>query len=78
MLANSVTEAVRDHPFGNNPYSLPREVIADDEWEPIPKYSAVSPLRSTTGDLEKTALFAGPSSALVHPRESAAELIERC
>ncbi|ANB77060.1 hypothetical protein AYM40_33640 [Paraburkholderia phytofirmans OLGA172] len=77
VLANSVTDEVRDHPFGNDPYSLPREVIAEDEWGPIPKYSTVSPLRSTTGELEKMALYAGQSSALIHARESAEEVIQR-
>jgi nitronate monooxygenase len=41
VLANSVTDEVRDHLLGNDPYSLPREVIAEDEWGPIPKYSTV-------------------------------------
>lgn len=77
VLANSVTDEVRDHPLGNDPYSLPREVIAEDEWGPIPKYSTVSPLRSTTGDLEKMALYAGQSSALVRARESAQQVIDR-
>jgi nitronate monooxygenase len=77
VLANSVTEEVRDRPFGNDPYALPHEVIAEDEWGPVPKYSTVSPLRSTTGDLEKMALYAGQSSALVHAIESAEDVIER-
>jgi len=77
VLANSVTDEVRDHPFGNDPYSLPSKVIAQDEWGTIPRYSTVSPLRSTTGDLEKMALYAGESSALIHARESAEEVIGR-
>lgn len=77
VLANSVTDTVRDHLFGNDPYSLPRETIARDESGLIPKYSTDSPLRSTTGELEKMALFAGQSSALVHAIESAGEVVER-
>lgn len=77
VLANSVTDEVRDHLFGNDPYSLPREIIARDEAGEIPKYSTESPLRSTTGQLEKMALFAGQSCALVHARESAQQVIER-
>jgi len=77
VLANSVTDAARDHLFGNDPYALPREVIAHDEWGPVEKYSTISPLRSTTGDMEKMALFAGESSALVNERTSAGEVIER-
>jgi nitronate monooxygenase len=77
VLANSVTDEVRDHPLGNDPYALPHDIIAEDEWGTIPKYSTVSPLRSTTGELEKMALYAGQSSALVHARESAEQVIER-
>jgi nitronate monooxygenase len=77
VLSNSVTDEVRDHPFGNDPYALPREWIAEDEWGPIPKYSTVSPLRSTTGDLENLALYAGESAALVHACEPAGDVINR-
>jgi nitronate monooxygenase len=77
VLPNSVTDEVRDHPFGNDPYALPREWIAEDEWGPIPRYSTVSPLRSTTGDLEKLALYAGESAALVHACEPAEDVINR-
>lgn len=77
VLANSVTAEVRGHPFGNDPYALPHDAIAEDEWGPIPKYSTVSPMRGTTGDLEKMALYAGESSALVHACESARDVIER-
>lgn len=77
VLANSVTDEVRDHPFGNNPYLLPREMIAEDEWGAIPKYSTISPLRGTTGELEKMALYAGQSAGLVRARESAEGVIER-
>jgi hypothetical protein len=77
VLRNRVTDEVRDHSLGNDPYALPHEAIAEDEWGPIPKYSTVSRLRSTTGQLEKMALYAGQSSALVHACESAREVIER-
>jgi nitronate monooxygenase len=77
VLANSVTDAARDHLLGNDPYALPREIVAHDEWGPVEKYSTISPLRSTTGDLEKMALFAGESSALVNERSSAGEVVER-
>ncbi|CAB3708804.1 NAD(P)H-dependent flavin oxidoreductase [Paraburkholderia rhynchosiae] len=77
VLANSVTREAGDHLFGNNPYLLPREVIAQEPDYPIYKFSTNSPLRTTTGDLEKMALFAGESSALVDKRTSAAEVIDR-
>ncbi|BAO91700.1 NAD(P)H-dependent flavin oxidoreductase [Caballeronia cordobensis] len=77
VLANSVTDASRDHRFGNDPYALPREIVAHDEAGPVELYSTNSPLRSTTGDLEKMALFAGESSALVNERMAAGEVVER-
>jgi nitronate monooxygenase len=77
VLANSVTAAVRDHPLGNDPYALASEIVGQDEWGSLPKYSTMSPVRSTTGELEKMALHAGQSSALVHQRESAKAVIER-
>ncbi|WP_269750767.1 nitronate monooxygenase [Candidatus Burkholderia verschuerenii] len=77
VLANSVTDEVRDHPLGNDPYGLPRETIGADAFGPILKYETVSPLRDATGDFEKMALFAGESSALIHATASAKEIIER-
>jgi nitronate monooxygenase len=77
VVANSVTDTVRDHLLGNDPYTLASEIVGKDEWGPLPKYSTVSPVRSTTGDFEKMALHAGQSSALVHARESARTVIDR-
>ncbi|WP_168788582.1 NAD(P)H-dependent flavin oxidoreductase [Paraburkholderia aromaticivorans] len=77
VLVNSVTQEAADHLFGNHPDTLPREVIAHDDGRPIYKFSTDSPLRSTTGDVEKMALFAGESAALVNASTSAAEVIER-
>jgi nitronate monooxygenase len=77
VLANSVTDEVRGHPFGHDPYALPSEVVAEDEWGQIPKYSTVSPLRSTRGDLEKMALFAGQGLGLIDACESARMVVER-
>jgi nitronate monooxygenase len=77
VLANSVTDEVKTHPIGNDPYAMPRETIAQDEWGPVPKYSTMSPVRSTTGDLEKMALHAGESSSLVRACEPARDVIER-
>ncbi|TDY22785.1 nitronate monooxygenase [Paraburkholderia sp. BL6665CI2N2] len=77
VLANSVTREAGDHLFGNQPHVLPREEIAHDDQGPIYKFSTISPLRDTVGDLEKMALFAGESSALVERCASAAEVIDR-
>lgn len=77
VLANSVTVEATGHLFGNDPYQRPREVIAHEDGGPVYKFSTNSPLRCTTGELEKMALFAGESSTLVNERMSAAEVIQR-
>jgi nitronate monooxygenase len=77
VLANSVTEQARGNLFGHHPDHLPREVIGHDDGRPIYLYSTDSPLRSTTGELERMALFAGESCALVNARTSAGEVVER-
>lgn len=77
VLANSVTREGSSRLFGNDPYQLPREVIAQEPDYPIYKFATNSPLRTTTGDLEKMALYAGESSALVDTCRPAGEVIER-
>lgn len=77
VLANSVTREAGGRLFGNDPYLLPREVIAQEPDYPIYKFDTNSPLRTTTGDLEKMALFAGESSALVDTCASVDEVINR-
>lgn len=72
VLANSVTAQAGGQLFGYHPDKLPREVIGNEEGRPLYLYSTDSPLRSTTGELERMALFAGESSALVNERTSAA------
>ncbi|MGX0877866.1 nitronate monooxygenase [Roseovarius sp. MBR-154] len=59
VLANSVTEALGDRLLGHDPETLPRDPIAWDEGVPRPRFSTDSPLRTTTGDLEAMALYAG-------------------
>nr|WP_028212677.1 nitronate monooxygenase [Paraburkholderia mimosarum] len=63
--------------LGHHPDRLPREVIGQDDGRPLYLFSTDSPLRSTTGEIERMALFAGESSALVNSRTAAAEVIER-
>ncbi|MFL9867048.1 nitronate monooxygenase [Paraburkholderia fungorum] len=77
VLANSVTGKAGDQLFGHDADRLPRDVIAYDEGRPIYRFSTDSPLRSTVGDLEQMALFAGESAALIDQIASAAEVIER-
>ncbi|MEO3416192.1 nitronate monooxygenase [Roseovarius sp. CAU 1744] len=59
VIANSQTGALGGRYLGHDPDTLPREPIARDEGQPRLRFSTDSPLRTTTGDLEAMALFAG-------------------
>jgi nitronate monooxygenase len=59
VIANSLTEELGQHLLGHDPEHISREAIADEDGRPIYKLSTDSPLRITTGDLERLALFAG-------------------
>lgn len=63
--------------LGHHPDRLPRDLIAYDDGRPIYRFSTDSPLRSTSGDLEQMALYAGESASLVDRISSAAEVIDR-
>jgi nitronate monooxygenase len=75
VLKNSVTEAAVGRQWGNRPDMLPREVIGHDDGRPLYKFSTDSPLRSTTGDLEKMSLFAGEGAGQIAAIRTAAEII---
>jgi hypothetical protein len=77
VLSNSLTANARNLMAGHHPDELPRKVIANDNGRPIYRFSTDSPLRSTEGNLEEMALFAGESAALVNTASSVAEVIER-
>jgi nitronate monooxygenase len=62
VLANSATDALGARRYGHHPAALPREEIARDNGRALYRYSTDSPLRSTSGDLEAMALFAGQSA----------------
>lgn len=59
VLANSVTQALGDRLLGHDPDALPQEPIAWDDGVARLRYGTDSPLRTTTGDLEAMALYAG-------------------
>ncbi len=75
VLKNSVTEGAKGRLWGYHPDRLPREVIGEDDGRPIYKFSTDSPLRSTTGDLEKMAPFAGEGAGRVGAIRPAAEIV---
>jgi nitronate monooxygenase len=75
VLRNSVTDEAKTL-WGHHPDTLPRIVIGDEEGRPLYKFGTDSPLRSTTGDLEQMALYAGEGAALVSGVRPATEIIE--
>lgn len=75
VLRNSVTEGAETL-WGHHPNKLPRVVIGDEEGRPLYRFGTDSPLRSTKGDLEQMALFAGEGAALVSAVRPAAEIID--
>ncbi|WP_193175281.1 NAD(P)H-dependent flavin oxidoreductase [Oricola nitratireducens] len=77
VIANSVTAALGFDLLGHDPTSLPREVIAHEDGQPRLRFSTDSPLRTTTGDLEAMALFAGQSVGAIRDVVPAAERIRR-
>jgi nitronate monooxygenase len=75
VIRNAVTDAIGHRLMGHRPDLLPREVIAREEGRPLLRYSTDSPLRTTTGDLEAMAAYAGQSAALIDTLPTAAERI---
>jgi len=77
VLQNSVTEAAGKKLWGYLPDELPREVIAMDGDSPMHRYDTNSPLKTTSGDLEAMALYAGDGVARVTGIRPAAEILEQ-
>ncbi|WP_415182211.1 NAD(P)H-dependent flavin oxidoreductase [Phaeovulum sp.] len=73
VIRNSVTDALGHDLMGHHPDRLPHEVIAQDGGKPLLKFSTDSPLRTTTGDLEALAAYAGQGVALINDLPRAAE-----
>lgn len=59
VIANSLTDKLGQRLLGHDPEDILREAIAEEGGRPIYKFSTDSPLRTTTGNLECLALFAG-------------------
>ncbi len=75
VIGNSVTKALDGHYLGHDPETLPREAIAWDDDQPRLRFSTDSPLRTTTGDLEAMALYAGQGAGAIDRIVPAAERI---
>lgn len=72
VIANSVTDGLHGDYLGHDPDSLPHRAIAWDGDQPRLRFSTDSPLRTTTGDLEAMALYAGRGAGDVKTVSSAA------
>lgn len=59
VIANSLMDKLGQRLLGHDPEDILREAIAEEGGRPIYKFSTDSPLRTTTGNLECLALFAG-------------------
>jgi nitronate monooxygenase len=77
VIGNSVTDALGDRLMGHDPAALPREAIAEDQGQPLLRYSTDSPMRHTTGALEEMALYAGQGAGLIRDVVPAAERLRR-
>ncbi|GKY87475.1 NAD(P)H-dependent flavin oxidoreductase [Sinisalibacter aestuarii] len=65
VIANSVTGELGGEYLGHDPDSLPHVTIAFDGDQPRLRFSTDSPLRTTTGDLEAMALYAGQGAGAI-------------
>ncbi|GAB1478631.1 hypothetical protein MASR2M74_11790 [Paracoccaceae bacterium] len=72
VIRNSVIEGLGSNLMGHRPDLLPREVIAAEDGRPLLRYSTDSPLRTTTGNLEAMAIYAGQSVSLIDSLPTAA------
>lgn len=71
VIANRLTDELGQFLLGHRPEDIPREAIADEDGRPIYKFSTDSPLRTTTGNLECLALFAGQIAGAIETIPSA-------
>lgn len=76
VLANSVTDELGHGLLGHSPEEFSRVVIADEDGRSIYKFSTDSPLRTTTGELERLALYAGQIAGSIDTVPSAGARIE--
>ncbi len=75
VIRNSVTNGLGHSLMGHHPDRLQREVIGEDAGRSLMKYSTDSPLRTTSGNLEAMAAFAGQSVGLIDNLPTVAERI---
>lgn len=77
VIRNSMIDSLGYQLTGYDPAHIVREEIARQDGTPILRFSTDSPLRTTEGDLEAMALYAGQGTAFVSRKERAADVIDR-
>lgn len=77
VIANSVTAGLGARLHGYRPEDFGREVVAEDAGRPLYRFSTDSPLRTTSGELEALALYAGQVCGAVDREEPAAARVAR-
>ena len=77
VIANSAVDDLNGRLNGYDPDDFARTPIASENGRPIYLYSTDSPLRSTTGELERMALFAGQVCGAIDDVPTAGERIAR-
>jgi len=75
VLHNSVTRGLGDRLHGYGPDDHGREAIGEDAGEPVYRFGTESPLRTTVGELEAMALYAGEGAALIDSIPTAGERV---
>src|SRR5690606_28908395 len=76
VISNTVTERLGHHLLGHDPDDMRRDEVAKEDGRPIYRYSTDSPLRTTTGNIEELALFAGQVAGAIDSTPSAAARID--
>jgi nitronate monooxygenase len=71
VIANSLTDELKQRLLGHRSEDILREAVADEDGRPIYKFSTDSPLRTTTGNLECLSLFAGQIAGAIETIPSA-------
>lgn len=75
VIRNSLIKALGHNLVGHHPDRLPREHVAEDAGRKLLKFSTDSPLKTTSGDLEAMALYAGQGASLIKDVPTTAERI---
>lgn len=74
-IENSVTKEYAGNLLGHGPDDFTLEAIAEDQGEPVYRYSTYSPLKNMTGDMEALALYAGQVGGAIKEIRPAGDVV---